>query len=634
MKRMVLCAAAVLMAMVMWTVVSGQPTTTKSSRTGPATSGASSRPHTASAPGTAPPSRPATAQAGATVAYIRMAGEVRETPPEFSLLGDSGFMTLSDWLQRLAKARNDKSIQAVALDIDGPEVSWAQAQELADAVARLSAAKPVYAYLTDPGARDHLIASAAREIAMDPADTMTLLGVGVEMLFFRGTLDKLGITPQFIQMGDYKGASEPFSQTEPSKEVKEQYGWILDDLYEQLLAQLTRYRKLDKDAAGKAVDTGILGGADARRMGLVDRLVAKADWRDEVEDQVAAQGKEVEWVEGYGHKSEKSVDFSNPLALLGAMMKGRRHEEVQDPTVAVVQVEGVITLDGGGDDLFGEEGISARRVIDLFEELKENESVKAVIFRIDSPGGSALASERIYQAVRRCAEAKPVIASIGSTGASGGYYVALGADTILADGAGIVGSIGVISGKFSLSGLMDKIGVSRFEITRGASAGLGMSRPWTEREQALIRKHAQDTYDLFLRRVKESRGPRVAKVEDVAGGRIFTARQAKAKGLIDDVGGLREAIIKAQEAAHLTEAHFQFYPRPRSLIDILTGSDPQAAIPLITPGLRAQTPEVALGLQLAGRTEKAALSYLLRLAGLLRRENVLAAMPGYMAIHW
>jgi protease-4 len=569
---------------------------------------------------------------GPTIAYIRLSGEVHEAPPNLALFHEDTGGTLQEWLKRLAAARKDKTIAAVALDVDGPGLSWAQAQELADGVARLNAVKPVYAFLNSPCAADHLVASACREIAMDPADTLTVLGVGVEMLYYRGTLDLLGVAPQFVQVGAFKGASEPYAQTQPSKEVQQQYGWILDDLYDQLLTQLTQHRKLTRAQAKEVVDTGILSGPEAKKAHLVDCLVEKADWREAVEDHVAPPKKPVYWEEDYGLKDDKGTDWSSPLSILGALLKAKRHEEITSPTIAVVHAEGVITLDGDGDDILDGPGVSARRLAEIFADLETDDRVKAVIFRIDSPGGSALASEQIYQAVRRCREVKPVIASISSMGASGGYYIATGATTILADPASLIGSIGVVSGKMAYSGLMEKVGVSRFEITRGANAGMEMSRPWTDREEALIRKHAQLTYEMFLQRVKESRGKKVPKVEEVAAGRVFTARQAKENGLVDEIGGLREAVLKAQQLAHVTEAHFITLPRPRTLMDLLAGGGPEVAIRRLMSG--AADPTKLAILKLAGPHEKAALSYLFRMKSLLGREKVLAVVPGYMNIRW
>jgi protease IV len=586
----------------------------------------------ASAPASASTHQTAKHSDGPTIAYIRLDGEVLDSPPSYVLLHDD-YMTTQDWLQRLAEARGDRGIDAVALDIDGPCLSWAQAQELCDAVARLNAVKPVYAFLNSPCAADHLVASACREIAMDPADTLTILGVGVEMLYFRGTLDKLGAAPQFVQVGSYKGASEPFAQTQPSQEVKDQYGWILDDLYDQLLTQLTKYRRLSRAQAKEAVDTGILSAAEARRAHLIDRIVERADWDLSVEDRVAPSDKPVYWEDDYGLKDDKAVDWSSPLSILGALTKSHKSEKTSDPTIAIVHAAGVITMDGEADDLMDDSPtISARKLADVFATMEDDDHVKAVIFRIDSPGGSALASELIYQAVRRCAEAKPVVASIAGTGASGGYYIASGATTIQADPASLIGSIGVVSGKIAYAGLLDKIGVSRFEITRGANAGMEMTRPWTAQEEGLIRKHAQLTYEMFLRRVKESRGKKVPKIEDVAQGRVFTGRQAKEKGLVDEIGGLREAVLKAQELAGVSEAHFISLPRPKTILDMLSGGGEETLARRLLSSSRAGALDGML--KLAGPHEKAAALYMLNLTRLLGREKVLAAMPGYLNIRW
>ncbi|HUS46569.1 MAG TPA: signal peptide peptidase SppA [Phycisphaerae bacterium] len=566
------------------------------------------------------------------VAHIRMSGQVLESAPEMVLFGEGTYMTLQDWLKRLAAARTDDKIAAVALEIASPQVSWAQSQELADAVRRLNEVKPVYTYLASGGPREHLIAAAGRELTLCPTGQLTIVGVGMELLFLRGTLDKLGITPQMIQIGPYKGAAEPLQRTEPSEPLKEQYNWLLDDLYSQLVGQLAESRKLTKAQARAAIDEGLIPAARAKQLKLVDRLMDGQDWEAHVRAAAAPRGKECKWVKSYAKKKDDSFDLSNPFALLGAILKGKPAERIVEPTIAIINASGMIVTGRGGESLFGTRMIGSRTMARCFRKVTDDNRIKAVVFRIDSPGGSAHASEEIYQAVRRCAAAKPVIVSMGSMGASGGYYIACGASEICADEASIVGSIGVMSGKLALSGLLEKIGVSRYEMTRGKQAGLGMTRPWTEAEQAVVRASAQRVYDLFVNRVKAGRGAKIAKLDKVTGGRVFTARQAKANGLIDSVGGFREAVAQAQKAAGVDKAHFVTYPKPRGLIDILKGDSDDEDASAARLMRAVVDPYEAAALRLLPANQKAGLGYLLNLAALLAQENVAAAMPCHLGI--
>ena len=576
---------------------------------------------TASKPAATTKSAAAAKEVKPRVAHMRLGGAVLDSPPGFNLFGDGGYMTLRDWLQRLAKARNDDAVAAVALEIDQPEMSWAQAQELADAVRRLNETKPVYAFVTEGGASEYLVASAAREVAMEPMGTLMITGLGAELTFFRGTLNLLSIEPQMIQVGKYKGAAEPFDRTEPSPELAGEYNKILDDLFDQLCGQIARQRKLKFDQVRQAIDTGPFCGEPAAKCKFVDRLITRTDWQKDLTQK--ATGKLCQWTADYGQKPPVTLDLSNPFALLGALGRSKG-EEVRDPTIAIINCNGMIVDGVGGEGLLGGSMVGSRTLVKCFQEMADDNRVKAVIFRIDSPGGSALASEMIYQAAKACAAKKPVIASIAQTGASGGYYVALGAKTIYADSCGLVGSIGVVSGKLAFKGLMNKVGITTTEMTRGANAGLMLSRPWTDREKEIMRTIAEKVYGVFTARVQESRGKKIGKIEDVAQGRIFTARQACANGLVDQVGGLREAILAAQAAANIDTSYFITLPKPRSLLEMMSsGGD---AITPIAPA----SAEMAILSRLAKHSP--GLVHMLNLADLLGKESVLAVMPHHVAV--
>ena len=561
------------------------------------------------------------------IAHVRLEGRIEEGPPQFALFGDDRSRAmLSDWLQRLAAARNDPKITAVALEIDAPEMSWAQAQELAGAVKRLDAAKPVYAMLTSGGLEEYIVASSARKVAMDPAGELYLVGLASEMLFFRGTLDLIGVQPQMVQIGDYKGASEPMAASQPSEPLKGEINKILDDLYEQLCGQIARQRDLPLAAAKQAIDDGPLDADEALKHKLVDCLVEQVEWESKVVDEFCPGAEDYVWEADYGDGHRSSLDMSNPLSLLGALLR-QRGQEIKSPAVAVIYADGVIVMGESGEGFWGDRMAGAKTLVDAFANVADDDRIKAVVFRIDSPGGSALASELIYQAVRDCAAVKPVIASIAQTGASGGYYVALGANKILADGVGIVGSVGVVSGKLAVTGLLDKIGVTTYSATRGANAGLELERPWTDRELAVIRKLAQKTYDQFVSRVKESRGERIKDIDGVTQGRIFTARQAAENGLIDSVGGLREAVAIARKEAGIKDSHLIHLPRPKTLADILMDRrGTLSPIGAIAPGVSLERTLISRLVQSRGA------AYVLSLCELWSRERTLMAMPYYLSI--
>ncbi len=290
--------------------------------------------------------------------------------------------------------------------------------------------------------------------------------------------------------------------------------------------------------------------------------------------------------------------------------------------MAIIHAEGMIVPGRSGETLFGARLAGAKTLVKSFERARTDKRIKAVIFRIDSPGGSALASEMIYAAVRKCAAEKPVIASIARMGASGGYYVAAGAKRILADPAALVGSIGVVSGKLAMGGLYDRLGVGAWRIARGKNAGLWMSDAWTKREQEVIRRLARKTYKDFVDRVREGRGKKIEDVSKVARGRIFTARQAAENGLIDATGGMREAVVAAHKAAGIKSSYFVSWPEPKSLADVLSGD------------FDSRAPFEATQLGLVGELIRArpVAARLLATLQLLGSEHVLTVVPHEVSV--
>ncbi|MFP4052615.1 MAG: signal peptide peptidase SppA [Phycisphaerae bacterium] len=560
------------------------------------------------------------------MAVIEMSGRVLTREPDFDFLQQNKQdRTLKEWLERLAKARNDEAIDALALEINDLWLSWGHAQELADAIRRFQMdGKPVYAFLKNASAPQYLVASAAREVAMEPRGHFSVTGVGLQAMFFKGTLEKLGMKAQMIQIGKYKGAAEPLTRTEPSKELQNEYDKLLDGLYDQLVEQVAEHRGLMRKAVVKAIDNAPMFGDQAVRYGLVNEAVPRIHWRDSLARRLGKDGREVTWSEDYGKPSGPKVDFSNPFAMMSMMFGKPRSDEPQNPTVAIVHVDGVITTGESTKSLWFGRTAGSETLVKILQKLRRNDNVKAVIVRIASPGGSALASEEICLAMRECAKTKPVIASVSSMAASGGYYVAVGADTILADRAAIVGSIGVVSGKVTMDRFFkEKLGITTWTASRGRNAGLWFTDAWTNREKAVIRRISQKWYDTFVRRVKEGRKGRDIDIDQVAQGRIFTGKQAAENGMVDKLGGMKDAIELAMDRAKLQRSYFKVYPRPRTMYDMFSAGSSAMAAWSDAPGLQMLA-------ALVRRSEGTA--YLLTLADLLQDERVLLAMPHYLEI--
>lgn len=579
---------------------------------------------------TQPASQPA--ERHATVAYLRMEGEVRETRPDFSLFAEDDGETLKEWLETLAAVRNNEAVDLVAIKLDGLRLNWSQAQELADAVARLNEQKHVYTYITDPGPMSYLVASAGDHVSLEPTSGLNIVGLAGEAMFFRGALDWLGVTPQFIQIGRFKGAAEPMMNTEPSAELIAEHDKILDDLYAQLCEQIARQRGLDVEAVRASIDQGPLTAEEALHAGWVDELVERDDWfgtlykREEITDATVRY-------QSVG-KTRPEMDFSNPFAMFKLLMGGTGRTATPENTVAIIVAEGMIVCGDSTVGPFGQPFVGAETMRTCFREAARDDRIKGVLFRIDSPGGSALASELIFQAARDCAAKKPVVVSISNLGASGGYYIAMAGERMYADPAAIVGSIGVITGKLATQGLLEKLHIHTHEFTRGANAGIRTTSPLDDAELAVLQSHGQRVYETFTQRVAEGRGEKIPDIAAVAQGRVFTARQAKDNGLIDELGGLHAAAGYLLQQIGLENPHYLLLPRPKTLADLLAGDKTgvRAAPPQTAPAAQTVLKQL-LGADLAA-TRLDGVRYLWALARLLGREQTLAASPTYLHIRY
>ncbi len=615
------CAAATVMAAIFAVALPLAAETPTASGTQPATDQA------------APSTQPAGDSGIDRIAHIRLDGRIIQSPPDFTLFADSSsYMTVRDWLKRLADARQDDNLSAVALEIHNPLMTWSQAVEIADAVRRLDEVTPVYTFLTDAGPAEYLVASAGRKIMMEPAGSLNIVGVGGEVMFFRGALDWLGIKAQMLQMGRFKGAAEPFTRRQPSGEFRGELSKVIDDLYNQMCGQIAGNRGMELDLVKRIIDRGPFTAQRAENFGLVDGLVETLRWRREVNNLIGSEETKPTWLDDYAKKRSRQVDVSNPFALMSYILKGRPEGKIRKPTVAFIHADGVIVSGKSGTGFFGNRMAGAETIVRCFKEMRDDDRVKAVIFRINSPGGSAIASELIYQAVKSCDEKKPVIASISQTGASGGYYIAAGARKIMADKSALVGSIGVVGGKMAMTGLYEKLRIGTWRYTRGKNAGIWMSDEWSKSERAALEKMLRSTYDRFVGRVKESRRGKIEDLNSVVAGRIFTARQAHKNGLVDALGGIRQAVAAAHEVAGLEKSYFITRPKPRTLADLLFGSNASDGAGGASELIRANSsPTIRSVQRLLGRRQGAA--YLLTLAEILSGERILTAVPYHLSVN-
>ena len=508
------------------------------------------------------------------VAYFDLSGAVTEKPADFNLFGqEQAGVTLRVLIDRLEKARVDSDVKAVLLRMDEGTLNLSQAMELRDKVKEFAkAGKPVFVYADSFDTTSYIAASEASNICMLEGGDIMVPGIGFETMFAKGLLDKVGVKADFVQIGEYKGADEEFTRTEASEELRGQLNQLADSLYGQIVSTISASRKVPLDKVKALVDESLITGPEAKSSGLVDTLVDAGGMRDLMTEKL--KGK-VDLVTDYGQDDKDTVDLSSPFAFFA--MLSRKPTESTRPGIAVIYAEGVIVDGPSGSGLFNDSGnIGSDTMREALREAEKDSKIKAVVIRIDSPGGSALASEAMWQAARRVAKIKPVVISVGSMAASGGYYLASAGDYIFADPTAIVGSIGVVGGKFVLTDLFGKLGISTEAFVRGKNADLfSSSTEWTDIQRQQVTKWMKETYDQFTQRVMTTRKGKIADIDTVARGRIFSADQAKDRGMVDRIGGIQETIDYAADKASLKAGEYdvRVLPPARTLSDLLNGSD-------------------------------------------------------------
>jgi protease-4 len=512
------------------------------------------------------------------VAFFDLAQPIVEKPADFSLFGTDTGMTLRSLVQRIHMARDDKDIRGVLITIAQPSLNLAQAQEIRDALGELrKAGKKTFVYAENYDTIGYTVATGATDICLLEGGEIMIPGIGMEAAFYKGGLDKLGVKADYVQIGEYKGAEEPYTRTKPSEELRGELNKLVDSLYNQIVEGISTNRNLSKEAVKQMIDDTIVPAVAAKDRGFVDHLLDI----DEVRELLTKEfGNQVDLVYDFGKPKEEPIDFSNPFALLASLSK--KPEPSNKPSVALIYAEGTIVDGEGGDSMFGGSGVGSASLRRALRNALRDENVKAVVIRIDSPGGSALASEVMWQAARHVAEKKPVIISVGSMAASGGYYLASAGDYIFADPSAIVGSIGVVGGKFVLKGLYDKLGLSSEAFYRGKNADLfSDSKPFDERQRRLITNWMRNTYEQFTNRIMHTRKDKIKDIDQVARGRIFVAKQAKELGLVDEIGGIEAALGYAAGKVNLGKGQYdvKILPAPKTLADMLVGNGAQASLP-------------------------------------------------------
>lgn len=486
-----------------------------------------------------------------SVAHVQIKGSLPEGPALPGLFGET-LETLDGLMRRLRQAEEDDKLNAVVIHVEDLGIGWAKVNELREAIGRVrKAGKPVYAYLESGMTHDYLIAAACDKVVLPSSGVLMLPGVRAEVTFYKKLFDWLQIEPQMLRVGEYKSAAEPFTRSEMSPEFREEMTAVLDSFYEQIVKQIADSRKLPADQVKEVINVGVLTAAEAKERGLIDLV----GYEDEL-DHLIKNGDgnaTVRMQKGYG-KKKIDTDFSGLTGMVKMMNLLMGVEEPQRrssaPKIAVISAVGPIMSGASSADIFGESTMGSATMVKAIRQARDDETVKAIVLRVDSPGGSALASDLMWHELETVE--KPVVVSMGDVAASGGYYIAMGADRIFAEPGTITGSIGVVGGKLAIEKFLAKFGVTTSIVQRGENSGvLSMTTPFTDNEKAAMQKLLNDIYAQFTTKAAAGRKMDVEKLEKLARGRIYTGLQAKEIGLVDEIGTLADAIAYAKKAAGL-----------------------------------------------------------------------------------
>jgi protease-4 len=489
---------------------------------------------------------------------LTLQGEIIEDRPHLSLLGHRGQLGLPLLLKLIEAARRHKKVQALLLVVKNLSVGWGAIQEIHQELSRFhEAGKRSLAYLEMADNKNFYLACGAQQVYVPPSATVDLVGLRSEMFFLKNLLEYLGVEPQLFGLGKYKSAGEMFTRENMSEPHRSMLDSILTDLQEQLVDKIAARSDVTPQQVQEWVDQGPYTARQAAEQGLIDGIL----YQDEVEDLLK------------GPESGLRRLSPGKLRVKEGLLK--RLFTFYRPQIAYLVAEGVLT-DGESPRRGGRRPtLDSESLTQFLRHIRKRKRVKAVVIRINSPGGSALASDLLWREIRLTDQKKPVIVSFGDVAASGGYYLATAARVILGMPATLTGSIGVISGKFNLAQLLAKLGVTVDALDKGKRAGyLSPARPFSKGEAAAIQEQMREFYEeSFLKKVAESRSKSTEEVRKLAEGRVWTGAQALENGLLDQIGGLVQAVERAQKEAGLPKkkkVRLVRYFKRRSLKDLLS----------------------------------------------------------------
>jgi len=466
--------------------------------------------------------------------------------------GDNTNIGLLDLKKAIKAAKDDENIKGILIELKWVVAGYASLEEIRNDLQDFrSSGKFVISYGDYLNEKDYYLASVADEIYIHPEGWMELNGLASNMVFFKGTLDKLEIEPQIFKVGDYKSAAEPITRKDMSDENREQILSFLNSIYDNYLENVAESRTIKIDRLRNISDSMLVRNVkDALRLGLVDRLA----YYDEVLDDIK-------------ERLELEKDDKLSLVSVGKYISylQSQKQKTSKNRIAVVVASGEITL-GEGE----ENNVGAEKFAKIINKARKDDKVKAMVIRINSPGGYFIASDIIWREIKLASEKMPVIASMSDVAASGGYYLAMACDTIVAQPTTITGSIGVIRMWFNFKDFMsNKLGVT-FDVAKtGKFSNIySLSHPLTEYEKEIFQKDTEDAYETFTEKAAQGRGMTIEDLKKVASGRIWSGKEAFENGLVDELGGIDRSVEIAAEAAGIGDDYkINYYPRQKTFVE-------------------------------------------------------------------
>jgi len=486
---------------------------------------------------------------------LRVGGDLNEVEPGGVL---APFMeaapTVRGVVEALKKAKTDRRISSVILRPTSAAALWGKVQEVREAVADFRrSGKPIVAYLEYGGEQEYYLATACDKVFLMPSASLDLTGMANYELFLRGTLDKIGAYPDALHIGEYKTASNTFTEHTFTPAHREMAESLNNDMYEQLVRGIADGRRKSERDVKALIDHGPFLPEDALRAGLIDDLA----YEDELDDKVKLSPGKVRFVEMHEYRQVSSSSLG--------LNRG--------PRIAVIYASGIIASGKSTYESPGGAVVGSDTIVEYLRKARGDDTVKAIVLRVDSPGGSAIASDIIWREVLLTKNQKPLIASMSDVAASGGYYISMPAHAIVAEPSTLTGSIGVVLTKFVIDGTLKKLGMNLEGVSQGKYADMySPKRPFTPEERARMVENMQATYDTFVEKAAQGRNTTPEKIDAIGQGRVWTGRQAKEIGLVDELGGLDRAVALAKQRAKIAqdaEVELVIYPPKKSFYELV-----------------------------------------------------------------